>query len=58
MLTYNSEIDDRADRDAQRRVLVALNGTKNKLRKDEGGSWRITGKKGHVYTWGDHQAVG
>ncbi|HEX2431162.1 MAG TPA: hypothetical protein VHK03_10410 [Aestuariivirgaceae bacterium] len=40
------------DRDVLRSLLLALDAPKCSLRRDECGSWRVTGRKGHIYTWG------
>ena len=41
------------DRALMRELLKALDGSNRALRLDECGAWRITGKHGHFYTWGD-----
>jgi hypothetical protein len=52
MLSYASLEEAEADREMQRSLLVALDASKPSLRRDECGAWRITGSKGHVYSWG------
>src|SRR5215218_3799198 len=34
----------------------ALQAASTALRRDECGAWRITGTKGHIYTWGDRES--
>src|SRR5690606_27743300 len=51
--TYDSAADAQADRDQQQRLLAALNAWDRALRRDECNAWRINGKTGCIYTWGD-----
>jgi hypothetical protein len=53
MDTYKSQVDAAADKAQQQRLLAALNGAANALRRDYSGAWTINGSRGHVYTWGD-----
>jgi hypothetical protein len=52
MLNYTTVKDAQADRDALRRLLVALGAPKRSLRRDECGAWSIIGPKGYVSSWG------
>jgi len=52
MLNYESAKEAEADREMQRCLLVALDASQRSLRRDECGAWRVTGRKGHAYTWG------
>jgi hypothetical protein len=52
MLSYGTLDEAEADCEIQRCLLAALGASKRSLRRDECGTWRITGRNGHVYTWG------
>lgn len=52
MLNYANSKEAKADCDVLRGLLLALEGSKRTLRRDECGAWRILGRKGHDYTWG------
>lgn len=52
MLSYATAEEAAADRDMQRSLLVALDASKRSLSSDECGAWRLTGRRGHIYTWG------
>src|SRR5262245_3014983 len=51
-LTYETSREANADRAVMKELLRALDGQSRTLRRDECGAWRITGKRGHVYSWG------
>ena len=53
MDTYKSAAEGQADRDAQQTLLTALHASPLALRRDECGSWRITGKNGHISACAD-----
>jgi hypothetical protein len=53
VLTYRSREEERADREQQELLLVALDAAPAQLRRDACGSWVITGRRGTVQTWGD-----
>ena len=52
MLSYATAEEAAADRDMQRSLLVTLDASKRSLSSDECGAWRLTGRRGHIYTWG------
>ena len=52
MLSYATAEEAAADRDLQRSLMVALDASKRSLSWDECGAWRLTGRRGHIYTWG------
>jgi hypothetical protein len=52
-LTYRSREEERADREQQELLLVALDAAPAQLLRDACGSWVITGRRGTVQTWGD-----
>jgi hypothetical protein len=51
-LTYETSREANDDRRAMGELLKALDGQSRTLRRDECGAWRITGKRGHVNSWG------
>jgi hypothetical protein len=51
--TYKRREVGAADHEQQQHLLEMLNAAKASLRLDECRAWRITGSKGHIYTWGD-----
>jgi hypothetical protein len=53
LLSYKSRVEADADRTTQIMLLNALCAWEHALRRDECGAWRINGKRGHIYTWGD-----
>jgi hypothetical protein len=53
VLTYRSREEERADREQQELLLVALDAAPAQLLRDACGSWVITGRRGTVQTWGD-----
>jgi hypothetical protein len=53
LLTYRDRDEERADRRQQERLLAALDAAQAQLRRDECGSWVITGRRGAIHTWGD-----
>jgi hypothetical protein len=55
-LTYRTQREKDADRDRLRELLKALSASELALRLDECGAWRINGRKGHGYTWGDGES--
>jgi hypothetical protein len=56
LLSYKSRAEADADRAAQTALLYALRASENGLRRDDCGAWRINGKRGHVFIWGDGQS--
>src|SRR5436190_3451138 len=56
LLSYKSRVEADADRATQVTLLNALNAWESALRRDDCGAWRINGKRGHVFTWGDGQS--
>ena len=52
-LTYKTRRESNTDRDYQHALLQALQGSELALRLDDCGAWRINGKRGHIYTWGE-----
>ena len=51
--TYDTLAEAETDRGQQRSLLTALNGWDRALCRDECSAWRIAGKHGRIYTWGD-----
>jgi len=51
--TYENAAEADADGAQQRSLLAALNGWNRALRRDDCGTWCITGKQGSIHTWGD-----
>lgn len=51
-LTYKSFSEERADKNILETLQEALDAAKNSLKRDECGAWRLTGTKGHIYSWG------
>ena len=51
--TYKSNTEATTERQVQLTLVEALSASSLSLRRDECGAWRITGSKGHIYTWGD-----
>jgi hypothetical protein len=53
MLTYRSAIDADVDRLQQFALLQAIGGQDRALSRDACGAWMLSGKHGHIYSWGD-----
>jgi hypothetical protein len=53
--TYKSGAEAVADKQAQVVLVAALSASSLSLRRDECGAWRINGRRGHIYTWGDNE---
>ena len=53
MGTYSNSAEAEADRAQQMRMIGALGAWTRALRKDECAAWRVSGKHGRIYTWGD-----
>jgi hypothetical protein len=51
--SYRTRAEKKADRDRLHHLIEALDASRLGLRVDQYGAWRINGRKGHVYTWGD-----
>jgi hypothetical protein len=51
--TYDSGVEAEADRAQQKAMLTALNAWDRALRRDDCGSWCITGKAGSIHSSGD-----
>jgi hypothetical protein len=51
--TYDSAAEAAADRNQQKALLAALGAWDRALRRDECGTWTISGTRGTVHTWGD-----
>ena len=51
--SYKLSTEAVTDREVQLTLVDALSASSLSLRRDECGAWRITGSKGHIYTWGD-----
>jgi hypothetical protein len=54
--SYKSNTEAPTDRQVQLILVEALSASSLSLRRDECGAWRITGSKGHIYTWGDGES--
>jgi hypothetical protein len=55
-LTYRDREEERGDRRQQEQLLAALDAAPSQLRRDECGSWVITGRRGAIHTWGDGES--
>ncbi|MCB1501028.1 MAG: hypothetical protein KDK07_14780 [Bauldia sp.] len=55
-LSYRNRDEERADREQQERLLAALDASPSQLRRDECGSWTISGRRGTIHTWGDGES--
>src|SRR5687767_12878433 len=55
--TYKSGAEALADKRAQVALVAALSSSSTSLRRDECGAWRINGRRGHSYAWGDNQTA-
>lgn len=53
VLTYRDREEERSDRRQQEVLLAALDAAPAQLRRDECGSWVISGRRGAIHTWGD-----
>jgi hypothetical protein len=53
MLSYKTQIEERADKRLLETLRVALNGAKASLRRDDCGLWILRGSRGHISTYGD-----
>jgi hypothetical protein len=53
--TYKSGVEAVADNQTQVALVAALSASSLSLRRDECGAWRINGRRGHIYTWGDNE---
>ena len=51
--SYKSSTEAATDKEVQLTLVDALSASSLSLRRDECGAWRITGSRGHIYTWGD-----
>jgi hypothetical protein len=56
--TYRTLTEKNADGERQRELLKALDASSRALRLDECGAWRISGKRGGIYTWADRPGAG
>lgn len=52
METYRSSVEATADKAELKRLASALNAAKASLRLDECRAWRISGRRGHIITYG------
>lgn len=56
MSAYRTKLEKNADRDRLRELVEALGASELSLRVDEYGTWRLVGRNGYSYGWGDGES--